>query len=207
MTWVPAPASLSVMLLTVAARAWTAVARRRPIATAERSPARRPVSLLVSSRILVTLFRFQLDRKRLRFPEGVLNHLDLVLRDAGDVAVQDRISHPQDESPSPAVLHERVLVGRSPHDADEMDVADVDEEAVTGRALVLAVEERLERIAAPAARIEVLLAREEDARVERLGRLLSLRGDDARGPGGGHGARLRNRAGRSRAERRRGGRG
>src|SRR6185295_7215336 len=153
MTWVPAPASLSVMLFTVAAFAWTADTRRRPIATAERSPARRPVSLLVSSRISVTLFRFQLDRKRLRFSEGVLNHLDLVLRDARDVSVHDRIPHTQHESAPATVLHERVLVGRSPHDADEMDVADVDEGAVTGRALVLPVEERLEGIAAAATRI------------------------------------------------------
>src|SRR5882672_9447564 len=122
MTWVPAPASFSKMLFTVAPSAGTDV-RSIPAASAEIRPARRLVRIpLFSSRISVTLFWFQLDRQRLGFPERVLHHLDLRLGDPRDVAVHDRVPDAQHKPTSAAVFHQRELVRRSPHDAHQMNV-------------------------------------------------------------------------------------
>src|SRR6266705_1330672 len=162
MTWVPAPASFSKMLFTVAPNAGTDV-RSIPAASAEIRPARRLVRIpLFSSRISVTLFWFQLDRQRLGLPEGVLHHLNLGLRDPGDVAVHDGVPDAQYKPTSAAVFDQRELVRRPPHDAHQVYVPHVDEGAVAlGRELP--VEKREERIAAVAARIDILLASEEDA--------------------------------------------
>src|SRR6185503_5192609 len=171
MTCVPPPESFSEMLFTVTPNAGAATTRSRSAASAPHAPFRRPAPIpLVSSRILVTLFRLQFDRQRLGLAEGVLYDLKLRLGDPRDVAVHHRIPHPQHESPAAAVFHQSKLVRSAPHDSHQVDVADVHERAVAGT-LELPIEKRLERIAPPAARVRVLVAREEHARVERLRRL------------------------------------
>src|SRR3954468_23192883 len=137
------PASFIETLLTVAANAGGAARTSAAVSAAMRPP-RRPVrARLVSSRILVTLFRLQLDRQGLGFAERVLHHLQLALADSRDISVQHRVSDSQHVSMSAAVFHQRELVGSAPHDAHQMDVAHVDQRPVGRMGLEAAVEKRL----------------------------------------------------------------
>src|SRR5688572_1623961 len=167
MTWVPSDPSLSVMLLIVDPKTGAAARRRSAVSDATARHRRSERRTLVSSRILVTLFRLQFDRHRLGFSEGVLDDLELRLGDSRDIAVDHRIADAQHEAAVAAVLDEGELVRRSPHDPHQVDVPHVDQRSVA-RALELAVEEREEGIAPARARIDVLVAREEHAGLERL---------------------------------------
>src|SRR5262245_36278276 len=130
---VEGPSSLRETLFTVAPNAGAA-ARRIVAASAANPPARRGRRIeLVTSSIVVTLFGFQLDRQRLGFAEGVLDDLQLALRDPGDVPVQNRVSDAQHVAVSAAVFHQRELVRGAPHDAHEVNVAHVHERSVARR--------------------------------------------------------------------------